>query len=390
MRKTRPDTYHHHLETNYVHPNISSSACVPVEYDTDIPSHHDYPPAQNGSSRLPVTDYPRGYSYAIGASDCYTEAPHYEDSSYLNSGRLSAHSVYNQPGGAYSRFDTPVLPRRTPHPTPALSLGYIPHPHPGPQSLINRSGITADSSARQDWLPHNAITPHPKSSMTGERVHELDDLDQGSLEMPITHAAQWPAPTGSEKATGDTSIPGPSNDQLYSLAINRDANSTVSFAGGYRTKATEACQTIEGLRNESLSPLGSPSPRTSPDRIGKTKDRRQPKMHECPECQRKFPRPSGLKVHIDSHKGLRPYACQFPGCTRKFTANSNSRRHFRTHFKGQQPPANLISPRERASIDFEKPIVSPHRIPPLAGPYPLQWVSESGLGESKSSLHGSH
>ncbi|KAF8902668.1 hypothetical protein CPB85DRAFT_1199759, partial [Mucidula mucida] len=51
--------------------------------------------------------------------------------------------------------------------------------------------------------------------------------------------------------------------------------------------------------------------------------------HECPVCGKKFSRPSGLKIHVTTHTGEKPYICPEEGCGRAFSVQSNMRRHVR-------------------------------------------------------------
>lgn len=62
-----------------------------------------------------------------------------------------------------------------------------------------------------------------------------------------------------------------------------------------------------------------------PKRKGKSK------MHTCLLCQKSFPRPSGLRTHMNSHSGDKPYKCPVPSCAKSFTVRSNAKRHIRTH-----------------------------------------------------------
>ncbi|KAG0164314.1 hypothetical protein DFQ28_011079 [Apophysomyces sp. BC1034] len=51
----------------------------------------------------------------------------------------------------------------------------------------------------------------------------------------------------------------------------------------------------------------------------------------CRYCQKAFTRPSSLRTHIYSHTGEKPFECTEEGCGRKFSVQSNLRRHLRIH-----------------------------------------------------------
>jgi uncharacterized Zn-finger protein len=53
--------------------------------------------------------------------------------------------------------------------------------------------------------------------------------------------------------------------------------------------------------------------------------------YACPYCQKAFSRPSSLRIHTYSHTGEKPFQCLHPGCDRKFSVQSNMRRHLRVH-----------------------------------------------------------
>ncbi|KAI9595507.1 hypothetical protein BDF19DRAFT_345846, partial [Syncephalis fuscata] len=51
----------------------------------------------------------------------------------------------------------------------------------------------------------------------------------------------------------------------------------------------------------------------------------------CQECQKRFARPSALRLHMRTHSGERPHACTHAGCGRRFSVQSNLTRHLRLH-----------------------------------------------------------
>ncbi|KAF9475134.1 hypothetical protein BDN70DRAFT_773648, partial [Pholiota conissans] len=95
-------------------------------------------------------------------------------------------------------------------------------------------------------------------------------------------------------------------------------------------------------------------------------------MHECEVCGKKFPRPSGLKTHMNTHSNEKPFACGFPGCSRTFGVRSNAKRHLRTH--GVQPTVSTASDSQPLYVvGFEPPVVrlSEQRSPRL---FKLKWM----------------
>ncbi|KAH7868534.1 hypothetical protein EV359DRAFT_20083, partial [Lentinula novae-zelandiae] len=55
------------------------------------------------------------------------------------------------------------------------------------------------------------------------------------------------------------------------------------------------------------------------------------KKHVCPECFKRFSRPSSLRIHTNTHTGITPFSCPYLGCGRRFNVSSNMRRHYRKH-----------------------------------------------------------
>ncbi|KAJ7679553.1 hypothetical protein DFH06DRAFT_512559 [Mycena polygramma] len=79
------------------------------------------------------------------------------------------------------------------------------------------------------------------------------------------------------------------------------------------------------------------------------------KKHVCPNCAKRFNRPSSLRIHVNTHTGATPYRCPYPDCGRAFNVNSNMRRHWRNH----NPHSRSNSDPNSADSPISPPVFSP-------------------------------
>lgn len=64
--------------------------------------------------------------------------------------------------------------------------------------------------------------------------------------------------------------------------------------------------------------------------VANQRRRRHDATHICDECGQTFTAVFSLKRHMQSHTGVRPFACSIPGCTQAFFNQSDCRRHERS------------------------------------------------------------
>ena len=124
------------------------------------------------------------------------------------------------------------------------------------------------------------------------------------------------------------------------------------------------------------------------------------RRHGCGICHRRFNRPSSLMIHMNSHTGaqrtyLSPrhsiafrslsiapspaFKCPFPGCTRRFSVNSNMRRHYRNHREGAAMTAQAQPYRPPPTPTPPAPSSSSYRV---AEPMTRSYYSASSASSS--------
>ncbi|KAJ7269644.1 hypothetical protein C8J57DRAFT_1607226, partial [Mycena rebaudengoi] len=109
-------------------------------------------------------------------------------------------------------------------------------------------------------------------------------------------------------------------------------------------------------------------------------------MHMCEICFKKFPRPSGLDTHMNSHYDRKPHECGFPGCPRTFSVRSNARRHFRTHPTGNLSSTPPSPPHQ--TVFKETTVATPPPTPPPSSlssqRFNVRWVDTLPHGRRRA------
>lgn len=125
--------------------------------------------------------------------------------------------------------------------------------------------------------------------------------------------------------------------QQLQLKLQRQKTMLALHSGQTRRGRTRA-HTTTGYPPAMIvsSTRSPPLPPPSPD-YHHSSSTRQPQKHRyhCGQCRKTFTRPSSLRIHSHTHTGEKPHICQFPGCNRRFSVQSNMRRHMRVHYYAQ-------------------------------------------------------
>jgi len=129
---------------------------------------------------------------------------------------------------------------------------------------------------------------------------------------------------------------GASTERQQSIINSFDPTSVVSFT--FSDGSTVTKMTIDDEIRSRFREVGSRGATFRVEGRGK--------KHQCPQCPKRFNRPSSLRIHVNTHTGARPFQCPYPNCGREFNVNSNMRRHYRNH--GMAATAEVHPPRHNS------------------------------------------
>ena len=376
-------------------PHVASSSSNPYTFgalDISAPSagdhtpslsHIRYPPSRpssqqsNMSLRKPTESsfpamqlppssdyYPSTFSQSMTYSSVYGQSTNTESgtSSYgghsLGSFSQDHRSAENSPPSSASPFQAGALGVDRLSSARFASTSHL-QPPSGPTPISQPASIPM-RKASSEWMTQSGFLPLPKQQGIGishNKRYTSPAVAPGAL-LPDAFL-------GAEARASDLPPPKDADTYMDSLPLKRMKSPSLPSSHPRQR---------EGASSKSTSPIppeGLPSDGPPP------KKKKKSKMHACEICNKKFPRPSGLKTHMNTHNNARPYACGFPGCNRTFGVRSNAKRHLRTHGVIPPPPGEGSS--DAYVVGFSPPVVAP------AAKHDHESVTEEAGDEHRSS-----
>ncbi|WWC70416.1 uncharacterized protein I206_104367 [Kwoniella pini CBS 10737] len=214
-------------------------------------------------------------------------------------------------------------------PSPAVRFGDH-----GPPDLSIATSVSMDkSSLSEPVLPLHQHTTHSAPLWTNRResvesVRSNHDPDDGH--------GQLPSLRGRKRSVDDTR-------QGRGIGAEDDEDTEMGNDPGMRgMEVLLAAAAVEEERKvrksseeDSMDEDGNFKSNVSTlNANGATGGANGGPKYTCAFCAKTFSRPSSLRIHTYSHTGERPYVCKEPTCRRRFSVQSNLKRHAKVHQLG--------------------------------------------------------
>ncbi|KAK7048843.1 hypothetical protein R3P38DRAFT_2871663 [Favolaschia claudopus] len=314
--------------------SLSNPPSMPIEYAAP-PFSYPPPPASPSSSRHAESPPSHRRAFAPYPAAQFSYPPPGMPGMPAN-----GYSAPNAESGSGIAPSVPWFPLEESYHGP-LSDNYL------PPVASSGTGFASSSTAQLE-----AYDPHREWSSWSLSSDEDDEDDDA-----------WYA---SHFAVDPPRLPEPSGSSFDAQSSAPSSSSPASSSRLFRSSTPLIIETIPSREQLTV------------EREMRRRQSRAAQMHACRICGKQFPRRSGLETHMNTHTGVRPYSCPFPGCEKVFNVLSNARRHHNTHFYQPPPPP----PPEPVVIRFADPIVEDAPAPPRdaesQAAFNVRWAAHNG------------
>lgn len=273
-------------------------------------------------------------------------------SQHLGSSPLHQYLQYQAP-----RFATPssMLLQQHRSPRNMHSRSFSDYSHPYPQPLYSSAATSPPSIARDAGSPSRTSYLQPGYHRRAISTNTLDLILQPTHQHHShDHFTTPPSLYQSSSTTTTTTCNSAPHSPTLS-PTNKIPQSPVSSDGASDSDSNDKTTTTKSSTNKDASSYNK---------------------YHCPYCDKGFSRPSSLRIHTYSHTGEKPFVCPEPGCSRKFSVQSNMRRHLRVHRLGRATKRSNPSTATTATSLNMTPVstTTADRSKPLAAKPTATWV----------------
>ena len=151
------------------------------------------------------------------------------------------------------------------------------------------------------------LPPQP-SVLTFKSSNTLSSLVEDPENEPIIQSFHGTEKSGGDDTDSTGSFTPPISDSCSDTSL--DGPDEEGHCNSWSVTGTSQLRLASVLQSSPSNGQNAPSASTYTSRRGKEP---RLKMHTRPECKKKFPRPSALVTHMNSHPEAKRMGCLFPG-----------------------------------------------------------------------------
>ncbi|WAR61821.1 hypothetical protein PtB15_12B513 [Puccinia triticina] len=189
--------------------------------------------------------------------------------------------------------------------------------------------LFSPASSSQQAYAANALSPHHTAPSLAAQQGLLLPDSGWSAGFPLERPSPYPSPF--PPGPSSSSHPGAASPAASEACFSQYSSSRPRSYS--HSSSFESEDTAGSVPNQSFLPIEFRSKTTAATKAAAIRRRKVgvAARYICEMCGESFTRRYNLRGHQRAHKGEKPFACGYPGCTSRFARAHDQKRHYKLH-----------------------------------------------------------